>query len=237
MSTARDVIFRYLWRRYPRTSEMSEVAPACRRETMHWIDFLGYAAAASVLVTFCMSTMLPLRVVAISSNVLFATYGATAHIYPVLALHLILLPVNIIRLIQILRLTKGVKTAQLSGLSIENLLPLMRHRVVKAGQALVNKGDKADHMYYLHTGTMRISEVDKTIEPGAVFGEIGVFAREQKRTATVICISDCDIYELSESRAKLLYYQNPSFGFALIQLIIARLLDNNDLLQVAPGAT
>ena len=86
-------------------------------------------------------------------------------------------------------------------------------------------------MYYLHSGTMRIPEVDKTIEPGTVFGEIGIFAREQKRTATVICISDCEIYELSESRAKQLYYQNPSFGFALVQLIIARLLDNNDLLS------
>jgi hypothetical protein len=28
---------------------------------MHWIDLLGYAASASVLLTFCMSTMLPLR--------------------------------------------------------------------------------------------------------------------------------------------------------------------------------
>ena len=204
---------------------------------MHWIDLLGYAASASVLLTFCMSTMLPLRVVAISSNVLFATYGATVQIYPVLLLHLILLPVNVIRLIQILRLIKGVKAAQLSGLSMQSLLPLMSHRIVKAGQVLVEKGEKASHMYYLHGGTMRIPEVDKTIEPGAVFGEIGIFAREQKRTATVICISDCEIYELSESRAKQLYYQNPSFGFALIQLIIARLLDNNDLLQTARGAT
>ena len=51
---------------------------------MTWIDFLGYAASASVLITFCMSTMVPLRTVALCSNVLFASYGAFAHIYPVL---------------------------------------------------------------------------------------------------------------------------------------------------------
>jgi CRP/FNR family cyclic AMP-dependent transcriptional regulator len=204
---------------------------------MHWIDLLGYTASASVLVTFCMCTMLPLRVVAICSNVLFAAYGASAHIYPVLVLHVVLLPVNVIRLIQILRLIKGIKAAQLSGLSIESLLPLMAHRLVKAGQVLMNKGEKADHMYYLCRGTVRLPELNRTIEPGTLLGEIGIFARDQKRTATVVCVTDCEIYEISEIKAKQLYFQNPSFGFALIQLIIGLLSDNSELLQTAPMAT
>ena len=78
---------------------------------MTWIDVLGYAASASVLATFCMSTMVPLRIIAIGSNVLFIAFGALAHIYPVLVLHIVLLPVNTMRLIQILRLIKGVKAA------------------------------------------------------------------------------------------------------------------------------
>lgn len=58
-------------------------------------DLLGYAASAAVLATFLMRTMLLLRFVAILSNILFALYGAVAHIWPVLLLHLVLLPVNI----------------------------------------------------------------------------------------------------------------------------------------------
>ena len=65
---------------------------------MNWIDLIGYIASASVLATFCMSTMVPLRSVAICSNILFATFGALAHVYPVLALHLVLFPVNCARL-------------------------------------------------------------------------------------------------------------------------------------------
>jgi CRP/FNR family transcriptional regulator, cyclic AMP receptor protein len=42
--------------------------------------------------------MLPLRIVAICSNVLFATFGALAHIYPILVLHIILCPINVVRL-------------------------------------------------------------------------------------------------------------------------------------------
>ncbi len=68
---------------------------------MSWTDLLGYAASAMVLATFCMSSMLYLRVVAIGSNVLFILFGSEAHIYPVLVLHLVLLPVNLARLMQI----------------------------------------------------------------------------------------------------------------------------------------
>lgn len=42
---------------------------------MSWIDFVGYLAALTVLATFCMDTIVPLRGLAIASNVLFILYG------------------------------------------------------------------------------------------------------------------------------------------------------------------
>jgi hypothetical protein len=59
---------------------------------------LGFAASFAVLATFLMRTMLPLRIVALGSNVLFIAYGYCAHILPVLCRHLTLLPINIGRL-------------------------------------------------------------------------------------------------------------------------------------------
>ena len=70
---------------------------------MSGTDLLGYAASAVVLATFCMNTMVSLRVVAICSNVLFISFGAAAHIYPVLLLYMILLPVNLVHLVSIVR--------------------------------------------------------------------------------------------------------------------------------------
>ena len=61
-------------------------------------DLLGYAASCAVLVTFLMRTMVSLRLVAITSNVLFAAFGYVQHIYPVLLLHAVLLPINLWRL-------------------------------------------------------------------------------------------------------------------------------------------
>ena len=74
---------------------------------MIWIDLLGYAASATVLATFCMKTMIPLRLTAILSNILFASFGLWAHIYPVMILHLILFPVNSLRLLEIRRRVRG----------------------------------------------------------------------------------------------------------------------------------
>jgi hypothetical protein len=61
---------------------------------MSWIDFVGYLAALMVLATFCMDTIVPLRGLAIASNVLFILYGIAGQLYPVLLLHAVLLPVK-----------------------------------------------------------------------------------------------------------------------------------------------
>jgi hypothetical protein len=62
-------------------------------------DLLGYAASCAVLATFLMRTMVSLRLTAILSNLLFAAFGYLQHIYPVLFLHAVLLPINLWRLV------------------------------------------------------------------------------------------------------------------------------------------
>jgi hypothetical protein len=41
------------------------------------------------------------------------------------------------------------------------------------------------------------------------------------------------VYELTESKAKELYFQDPSFGYAVIQIIIARLIEDMNVVQSA----
>ena len=65
---------------------------------MSWVDGLGFCASLAVLASFCMTTIVSLRLVALTSNVLFSTYGLIAHIYPVVFLHLVLMPINLIKL-------------------------------------------------------------------------------------------------------------------------------------------
>ena len=65
------------------------------------IDQVGFAAAGLVLATFCMRSMSGLRWVAIASNLVFIAYGYLGDLAPVLLLHMLLLPVNVCRLVQL----------------------------------------------------------------------------------------------------------------------------------------
>jgi len=66
-------------------------------------DVLGFLASGLVLTTFGMRDMLSLRLVAIASNVAFISYGYVAHIVPVLLLRTFLLPINMWRVLPLLR--------------------------------------------------------------------------------------------------------------------------------------
>jgi hypothetical protein len=64
---------------------------------------VGFIASMLVLTTFAMKDMRMLRFVAIFSNVAFIAYGAVSWLPPVLFLHLVLLPLNVSRLLQMRR--------------------------------------------------------------------------------------------------------------------------------------
>jgi hypothetical protein len=66
---------------------------------MSGVDLVGYLAAGLVLGTFCMRDMLTLRSTAVASNLAFITSGLLSDIGPVLGLHLLLLPINLMHLL------------------------------------------------------------------------------------------------------------------------------------------
>jgi hypothetical protein len=61
---------------------------------------IGYIASGLVLTTFWTNDLRRLRILAILSNIGFISYGALVWLPPVLGLHLLLLPLNAIRLMR-----------------------------------------------------------------------------------------------------------------------------------------
>src|SRR5260370_18602139 len=116
---------------------------------MEPVDLLGYTASIAVLATFCMNTMLPLRAVALSSNILFASYGFVEHLYPVLILHTILFPVNLMRLAQVRQLGEGIRANADPDISMYKLIPFMLLRKLSAGTTLFRKRDIADRHVFI----------------------------------------------------------------------------------------
>ncbi len=62
------------------------------------VALVGYVAAGLVFATFCTTRMVPLRALAIASNVAFIGYGYLGELWPILILHAAMLPMNMLRL-------------------------------------------------------------------------------------------------------------------------------------------
>jgi len=193
---------------------------------MELSEAVGYLAAALVFLTFCMKTMMPLRWVAISSNVAFVIYSLLGGLDPILVLHIVLLPLNLYRLHEIRKTMRDVRNAVDGDLNVQWLLPYMRKRSFKEGEILFRKNDPAHEMFYVAGGTIRLSELGVELGPGDVLGEMGLFAPNQTRMASAECVTDCELMSISDSQVMVLLYQNRAFALFLIRLITGRLLNN-----------
>lgn len=75
------------------------------------VDLLGWLAAALTLQTFVCQDMRRLRGVAIFANFAFIAYASQTQLWPVLALHLVLAPLNVWRLAQLRARAAGGRPA------------------------------------------------------------------------------------------------------------------------------
>ncbi len=197
-----------------------------------WVQGLGILAACLMFSTFYMKNMIPLRVIGIASNITFIIYTLNAEIWPVFALHSVLLPMNVCRLIQMLRLIKQVKLASEGDMSFEFMIPHMQKEIFSKEDIIFRRGDRAEKIYLLKSGALSVDELDVAIRPGEIFGEMGVFASEQMRLATLRCTTDVELLSMTDKQIRQLYFQNPEFGFYLIQLLLKRFSqDEGDALK------
>jgi CRP/FNR family cyclic AMP-dependent transcriptional regulator len=197
------------------------------------IVIAAWLAALLVFWSFFMKTMVPLRVVAIASNVAFIAYallgleyGIFGRVYPILVLHSSLLPLNVLRLRQMKGLIDAVNRASTSD-TFEYLVPYMQSERYAAGETLFGKGDVADKLYIVDEGTVVLPERGRRLSRGAVFGEVGLFAPQSTRSLTAVCEEDCRLYAISKDKVLELYYQDPRFGFFLIRMVSGLVQETN----------
>ena len=92
---------------------------------MNTMDAVGWIAAALVVGAFYLKTMVSLRCVAIASNVAFIGYGLMAGMPPIVVLHLLLLPLNVLRLQQVQSRIRRVRRASRGTPALDMIAPYM----------------------------------------------------------------------------------------------------------------
>ena len=186
--------------------------------------FAAAVAAGLQISSSFVKTMVPLRWLAVLSNCGFLVWGVLHPSYVMALMHGVLLPINCVRLREMSLLSRRVHAAtnnvDRSGIWLR---PYMKSSRRKAGEILFRRGDPAEHLYILVDGRVDFPEVNRSVTPGEIFGEIAFFSPDRLRTQTARCGEDCTLLSIDQSTVRQLYYQHPAFGFEIVGLIAGRL--------------
>jgi CRP/FNR family cyclic AMP-dependent transcriptional regulator len=197
---------------------------------------LGFLGVGFSLASMAMKNMRQLRVIALVSNVSFLAYGYVEMQFPSLIVNGVLLPLNALRLWELTKLTKEIASATQDSPVSQWLLPHMQHSSFKAGEVLFRKGDIADKLIYVAEGQLKLAEIDLRVGRGELIGEIGIFSPDKKRTQTLICETDGELYYMTDEMIIQLYYQNPKLGFYFMRMVAGRLLKDLSRSEAPPAA-
>jgi Cyclic nucleotide-binding domain len=194
-------------------------------------NMFALVGAIFFVATLLMQTMVPLRVANMVGCSFFATFGALSGNVATFLLYLLLLPINAVRLSQMLKLVKKARDATQGDMSMEWLKPFMTERRYRRGDRLFRKGDAAAEMFLTVTGKFLVREIGVELPPGRLMGELGFLTPNKRRTGTVECIEDGQVLTITYERLLEIYFQNPEFGYYFLVLTSQRLLENISRLE------
>jgi CRP-like cAMP-binding protein/predicted membrane protein len=137
--------------------------------------------------------------------------------------------VNVIHSIQtniLPEINKEVVSDNNSDKDFSWLVPYMQSEHLEKNQVLFNKSDKADKLFFIKAGILKLKEINKQAGKGEIIGETGIFSPFQERTLSAICETDMDIAFADQKTIRYLIEKFPSLLYDLTQLTIKRTLVN-----------
>jgi serine phosphatase RsbU (regulator of sigma subunit)/anti-sigma regulatory factor (Ser/Thr protein kinase) len=105
-------------------------------------------------------------------------------------------------------------------------LEAMARETYAKGETLFSAGDRADKMYYIARGSLRLPEIGKVLKEGEVVGEMGILSPFHARTASAVCEEDLVAYTIDQEEVIRLFNRDPALAFQLVHLCIRRFIEN-----------
>jgi len=106
-------------------------------------------------------------------------------------------------------------------------------RRVRAGGLIFREGEKADELFIIKSGYVRIQVGNRTMADLTVdniFGEMALIDSEP-RSATAVAITDVKLVPISEKQFLFLVSQTPYFAFKVMRILAQRLRVTNKSLD------
>lgn len=197
---------------------------------MDWVELIGYAGTTLTVVAYAMKSSVRLRIAGIMSSLAFLTYGALTQSYPVMLMEMLLLPLNLWRLWQMLRLMRSATPTIDQGQGrLDWLLPHMLRVHLKPGCHLFTCGDQANRLMVIVSGT--VNWRGEQFGPGAVIGDADLFDHHRRQNGSAYAETAIEIAITPKSRLAEIYFENPAFGRRLVQLLLEGMNRELDLMR------
>jgi len=115
--------------------------------------------------------------------------------------------------------------------SLDRFLEHCHRKNYPAKSVIIYAEDKPDVLYYIVDGSVSVLIEDEEgreivlayLNKGDFFGEMGLFAEEEPRSAWVRARTACEVAEISYAKFRQLYQEHPDVLFALAEQMGARL--------------
>jgi len=123
-------------------------------------------------------------------------------------------------------MTADTSFSILTGDSIET-------RRVRAGGVIFREGERADELFVIKSGYVRIQVGNRAMADLAadnIFGEMALIDSEP-RCATAMAITDVELVPISEKQFLFLVSQTPYFALKLMRVLAQRLRATNKALD------
>ena len=105
-------------------------------------------------------------------------------------------------------------------------LSFMSRENFKKGEYLFKIGDRAEKLFYISKGAIRLPELNRSIRAGQVIGEMGIFAPDKERTASAMAEEDVEAFTMGQDEVRRFMSRDPGLAIDLMQLSIKRLIEN-----------
>ena len=102
-------------------------------------------------------------------------------------------------------------------------------RRIRAGDVIFREGEKADELFVIKSGHVRIQVGNRTMADLAtdnIFGEMALIDSEP-RSATAVAITDVELVPISEKQFLFLVTQTPYFALKVMRILAQRLRVTN----------
>ena len=106
-------------------------------------------------------------------------------------------------------------------------------RRIRAGDVIFREGDKADELFVIKSGHVRIQVGNRTMADlvaDNIFGEMALIDSEP-RSATAVAITDVELVPISEKQFLFLVTQTPYFALKVMRILAQRLRVTNKSLD------